>query len=51
MIFLGVIITLAGWIFYFILTIRKGDETENRFGPVPDETDAKTAVISRTDGE
>lgn len=51
MIFLGVIITLAGWIFYFILTIRKGDETENRFGPVPDETDAKTVVISRTDGE
>lgn len=51
MIFLGVIITLAGWIFYFILTIRKGDETENRFGPVPDETDVKTAVISRTDGE
>ena len=51
MIFLGGIITLAGWIFYFILTIRKGDETENRFGSVPDETDAKTAVISRTDGE
>ena len=33
----GTVIAFASIIYFVVLALRKGDQTENRFGPVPDE--------------
>lgn len=47
-ILLGAVIGIAGSVVFLVLTLKKGDETENRFGPVPDAKVNSTTVTTTT---
>lgn len=47
-ILLGAVIGIAGSVVFLVLTLKNGDETENRFGPVPDAKVNSTTVTTTT---
>ncbi len=44
----GTFIAVAGCIFFLVLALRKSDDKENRFGPVPEDIGIATKVNSTT---
>ena len=44
----GTFIAVAGCIFFLVLALRKSDERENRFGPVPEDIGIATKLNSST---
>ena len=44
----GTLIAIASCVYFIVLALRKGDLTENRFGPVPEDIGIATKVNSST---